>query len=266
MTKLTILPKKDRFTFLNIEDILNSPDQKWIIEGFIPETSLCQLFGPSDIGKSFVVLDMALCVATGTKWLGHDVVQGPVIYVAAEGSRGMKKRIISWLEHHNLHPDCLMENFRMIGEALPLGDPVDVRELIRLIQEKHFPDQGIILIVLDTQARCTADLKEENSEMSKAIAAADRIKNTTGAAVLLIHHTGLTASERARGYSGVFGALDAQASLTGNLQTHRLTLTCYKTKDDEKFKPIPLKLIKVGDSLVSVSRAPMSATQYLKSS
>ena len=131
MTKLTILPKKKRFEYLNIEDILHMPDLKWVIQDIITESSLGQLFGPSGIGKSFVTLDMALCVATGAKWLGtHDVFQGPVIYVAAEGSRGYKKRIISWLDHHNLHQDCLLENFRLIGEALPLSEPGDVRQLI----------------------------------------------------------------------------------------------------------------------------------------
>ena len=263
MTKLKILPKKARFKYLTIEDILAMPDPKWVIQDFITETSLGQLFGPSDIGKSFVVLDMALCVATGTKWLGtHSVVQGPVIYVAAEGSRGMKKRIPAWLEHHGLEPADLMENFRLIGEALPLGNPGDVRTLIRDCKEEVFPDRDLVLIVLDTQARCTVGLNEDKAtEMGLAIDAADRIKNTTGAAVLLLHHIGLQEG-RGRGSTGVYGALDAQASLTGS--NHKLILTCTKTKDDEKFKPIPIQLIKVAKSLVPVSRAPMSAAHYIK--
>ena len=39
------------------------------------------LYGPPGAGKSFVALDFALSVASGRAWHGHEVRQGPVLYV-----------------------------------------------------------------------------------------------------------------------------------------------------------------------------------------
>ena len=239
-----------RFQLLTVEDILALPDPKWVVDKFIPSTSLAQLYGKSGVGKTFVALDVGLSVAAGIEWLGtYEVTQGPVVYVAAEGHRGMKTRVGAWLQHRGREIGDL-EDFRLIGEALPLANPGDVGALIQQVGET-FPDRDLALVVLDTQARCTEGLDENSAkEMGLAVAAADRLKRSTGAAVLLIHHTGYE-NYHPRGSTAVQAALDSQAVIKG--ATQALTLTCEKQKDAEAFAPIRIALIPVGNSLVPVA-------------
>ena len=228
------------------------PDPEWLIDEIIPSTSLAQLYGKSSVGKTFIALDVGLSVAAGIEWLGtHEVTQGPVVYVAAEGHRGMKTRVGAWLQYHGREVGDL-EDFRLIGEALPLANPDDVGALIQQVGET-FPDRDLALVVLDTQARCTAGLDENSAkEMGLALEAADRLKRSTGATVLLLHHTGYE-GDHARGSTAVHAALDSQVSLHGPKKA--LILACTKQKDWEEFDPIRIALIPVGDSLVPVPDA-----------
>lgn len=59
------------------------PEPEWAVPGIIPE-GCCILTGHPKIGKSFLVLDIALAVASGGKVLGIPVEQRPVIYLALE--------------------------------------------------------------------------------------------------------------------------------------------------------------------------------------
>ena len=59
-------------------------------------------FGAAGSGKSFAVLDMALCIASGTPYHGHSVQQGSVFYIAGEGLSGMSRRAAAWQKHHDV--------------------------------------------------------------------------------------------------------------------------------------------------------------------
>lgn len=59
------------------------PDPTWCVPGVIPEGS-CILSGHPKIGKSFLVLGIALAAAGGGSVLGVDVQTRPVLYLALE--------------------------------------------------------------------------------------------------------------------------------------------------------------------------------------
>lgn len=243
-------PPQPRFRLLTTSEVLALPDPEWLIESMLPEGALAQLYGESGLGKSFITLDLALSVAAGRPWLERFTVQqGPVVYVAAEGHVGMKKRIAAWLEYHSAQEEELGD-FRLIGEPLPLGERKDVQALIELSRET-FDQRDHALIVLDTQARCTEGLDENAAkEMGLAVAAADTLKRETGATVLLVHHSGY-AGDHARGSTTVKAALDSQAKLDGKRGS--IQLLCKKQKDAEEFEPIEVALLPVADSLVCVA-------------
>ena len=244
-----------RFQLLTVEEVLALPDPEWLVEGIIPATSMAQLYGKSGLGKTFVALDMALSVAVGTPWLGsYKVRQGPVVYVAAEGLAGMKSRARAWLKHHDHEPAKVID-FRVVGTPVQLVGVNDVEVLTGQV-EATFPGRGLQLVVLDTQARCTVGVEENSAkEMGVALEAADRLRRSTGATVLLLHHTGYE-GDHARGSTAVYAALDSQVSLSGPRKA--LNLTCTKQKEWEEFEPIRVALIPVGGSLVSVLDAPDS--------
>ncbi|MDE7261138.1 MAG: AAA family ATPase [Oscillospiraceae bacterium] len=61
------------------------PPIKFLVDGILPEgTSL--LSASSKIGKSWMVLDLALCLSAGKPFLGHNTNQTGVLYLALEDS------------------------------------------------------------------------------------------------------------------------------------------------------------------------------------
>ncbi len=242
----------ERFELLTVDEVLALPDPDWLIEEVFPASSIAQLYGKSGLGKTFVALDAALSVAAGVPWLGtYQVRQGRVVYVAAEGHRGMKARLQAWLAHHGLDAEGA-HDFRLLGEPVQLGSEDDIGALIRQV-ERTFSGRELGLVVLDTQARCTVGLDENSAkEMGLALEAADHLKRTTGATVLLLHHTGYE-GDHARGSTAVHAALDSQVSLGGPRKA--LELSCTKQKDWEEFSPIRVVLVRVGESLVPVTDA-----------
>src|SRR5947208_15128330 len=60
-------------------------DEIWLVDDWLPERSLFLMAGESHAGKSMVLLELAVSVASGRPFLGqHRVNQGPVLIVAAE--------------------------------------------------------------------------------------------------------------------------------------------------------------------------------------
>jgi len=68
---------------------------------------------------------------------------------------------------------------------------------------------AVQLIVIDTLARCIGSGDENSAQyMSQFLAACDRIRLSTGATVLIVHHVGKSAQAGARGSSALLGAVD----------------------------------------------------------
>ena len=59
------LPRLPPYTFLSYDDILKLEKPKFLIDDLIVENSLSMLWGPSGSYKSFIALDLSLCIALG---------------------------------------------------------------------------------------------------------------------------------------------------------------------------------------------------------
>src|SRR4030065_2503391 len=53
-------------------DLDDLPD--FLIDEIIVENSVHAFYGATGAGKTFAAIDMAMCVATGRKWFGHDTL------------------------------------------------------------------------------------------------------------------------------------------------------------------------------------------------
>ncbi|MEM5373529.1 AAA family ATPase, partial [Paraburkholderia azotifigens] len=121
------------FPLLGLEQLADLGPPEWMVDSVVPEGNVV-IFGPPGSCKSFIALDMALCVASGIDWHGHPVKQGKVVYVASEGARGMHQRVDVWLQQHDLTkwdvPDLLFIPFgvNLLDEsaATKLADTLDV--------------------------------------------------------------------------------------------------------------------------------------------
>lgn len=221
------------------DDVLTIPPPKPLIAGLLDLDSLAVLYGPSGSGKSFVAIDWALSVATGSWWLGHEVSRSPVLYVAAEGVGGLGIRVRAWQDRHNVI-SC--------GETIWLPRAVNLLDggwssaLATIVAEVK-PS----LIVLDTLARCLVGGDENTAkDIGMAVDAADVLRRASRACVLLVHHSGKDVSAGARGSSALKAAMSTEIECTSDDAV--VTLRVTKQKDHVEALPIRLALVPTGDS------------------
>src|SRR4051812_5462453 len=77
-----------RYRLYSDAEIEKLAGPEYLIPGILPRESAAMIYGAAGSTKSFLALDMALCVATGTPWMGRPVQRGCALYVAAEGASG----------------------------------------------------------------------------------------------------------------------------------------------------------------------------------
>jgi hypothetical protein len=236
-------------------DVLSSMDleeleeAESLIEGFLVKESVVRLYGPPKSYKSFVMLDMAGCVGAGIPWAGNRTAMANVLYVVAEGVRGIKRRVRAW-EAQNKRT---MTGVHFYPKAIQLGDRREVRGLIAFAKRG-----GYEFIILDTQARCTVGLEENSaSEMGVVVAALDVLKEVTGACVALVHHSG-AAGGRARGSTAILGALDAEFEVEADKNTMSVNLRTRAQKDLAEARDVEMDLVTPGPGLALAVKARMA--------
>lgn len=231
------------FRFLPLAEVLaaqQAPD--WLIRGYLEADTLAVLFGASGSMKSFVAIDLSFCIATGLTWHGAPVPRpGPVFYIAGEGFRGLAKRIRALMVAHGIQ-DVTAVPLYLSAVPAQLLIPESVEAVIQSVEalaKQHGPPR---FIIIDTLNRCFGPGNENDTEdMTAFVAALDRLRSRFGCAVLVVHHTGLKDTERARGASALKAALDFEYRL--DMNNRQRTLKCTKSKDHDAppaitFEPI----------------------------
>lgn len=238
-------PPPDVFHTFGIEDIITMPPPVWLVEGVITTDGVGGIYGPPGSLKSFLALGMALSVAYGMPWLGRPTVQTGVLYVAAEGVRGLGRRIRAWQRKHKV--ENVDAPFRLLATTVNLTDPAQTAKLIRTaIAAAALEGCHIGLVIIDTVARAMAGADENSAQdMGRFINGCDAIKQTVGCAVLGIHHSGKDKDRGARGSSAFLGAMDMLARIERSETSNTVTMTIEKQKDDEEGAPITLEVQKI---------------------
>lgn len=218
------------------------PPPEPLIDDWLDLESLAVLYGRPGGGKSFLAIDYALHVATGSWWQGHETVAGNVLYVAAEGRRGLGIRQRAWRLHNRHHNP--VDRIHWLPRAVNLLDPVYAAALIQIADDLR-PQ----LVVIDTLARSMVGGDENaGKDMGRVIEAADTIKHRTGACILIVHHSGKDQTAGARGHSSLLGAVDTELELK-NGGDGIITLANTKQKESGEQPPMRLRLAPAGDSV-----------------
>ena len=229
--------KKTRFSIIDADTFSSTfPEAEYFIEGVLPKNGLVGIIGASGSGKSFFAIDMVAHIATAQPWRGMEVEAGKVVYIAAEGAEGIRKRLAAYRHQHGIN---FCDQFGMICEAPNLLSE-DPKELATAILNAG----GADVIVIDTLAQTTPGGDENASkDMGKAIESCHHLANATGALVILVHHHGKTAGRGARGWSGIKAALDTEITVSREDEERSAQIT--KQKDGEEGQVFPFKLMPV---------------------
>jgi hypothetical protein len=203
------------FGFTRVGELGPLKPTQWLIKHYVETDSLALLFGDPGCGKSFLAVDMACAIATGSDWHGHKVRQGAVFYIAGEGLNNIQKRFRAWEIRHQIElADAPIFVSHHAAQFCTLDSAQEVSDAIRTLADKTGAQP--VMIVIDTLARNFGGADENSTQdMNLFVTHLDgALKVPFKACVLVVHHTGHADKGRARGAMALKGALDAEYSLT----------------------------------------------------
>lgn len=196
-----VIPK-----FITLEELLRRTVERepWLVDGIWVRGSIGVLTGNPKVGKSFLVCDLAVSVATGKPFLGEFAVRrcGAVVYLPKEDTladlqdRFAKILLAKGLGGGGEFPKIYLPP--VINMPVSLNSRQDfvlsdlqVELLIRHMEEQSRGGSMPELVILDPVLRMLdegADLWRAEVVATKIFNLADRIRRSTGAAVLIVHH------------------------------------------------------------------------------
>jgi len=225
------------FEFVPVGALLTSPAPvEYLVDELIEHPSMALVFGPPGAGKSFATLAMAASVATGTPWLGRDVKQGAVFYLAGEGHAGIGRRLKGWELHHGVE----LANAPLYVSKVPaalMGKASALSVEAAIVAMTKATGISPAMVVIDTLARNMGDGDENsNADIGRFVHHIDALRLRLGITVVVVHHTGHQDTGRARGGSALNAAMDVSFLVDG------LSVTQTKTKEGANAAPIGIEL------------------------
>jgi hypothetical protein len=205
-------PAPRRRGLLTLEELLALPDPEWLVKGVFQERGLAVIGGKPGTHKSRIALDLSLAIIHGADWRGISTKGGSVVYVAAEGGDGLKDRVEAWKTYHG--DVSAQHKFWVFNERLNIiRDP---RAVDLFLGDLAASGVRPALVVIDTLASCMIGGDENHPrDMGQFVHDCDCIKQETGAAVLVVHHTDKM-GKSIRGSSVLEGAADTILMVTNS--------------------------------------------------
>lgn len=187
-----------------------------IIPGVLGAGGLAMMISDPKAGKTWLTLELVVCVATGANLFGRYPVElpGRILYIATEGSReGTLARLRAVARGHALDVDHVLAEVDFIWRrGVQLDDETFVGELVRRAWRYR-------LIIVDVLVEAWRGNENHSAEVSKLMR---RLRPATdaGATVLLLHHLAKQQADdhrsiwqRIRGSTAFFGAFDSGIGL-----------------------------------------------------
>jgi hypothetical protein len=207
---------------------------EWLKRDEIERNVIAVLSGPRGAGKSAQAENwyMYTCVELGL----------PVLVLTAEGT-GTDRHVQGWLDKFAPTVNAKTLPLRVVEQRLDLNS-ADGRKLVyeELAAMRAEFGENPALCVVDTYSKYSGALKHnDNSEVSAFVGGLDRaIRRPFGCTVLLVAHTGLSDTTRARGASSLEADTDAAYVLTKDRGI--VSLTRERFKDSPELPPLKYRL------------------------
>lgn len=235
-------PERKGSAFVTLSDMLKStPPLIWAIDGLIEARTYGNIFGDSNVGKSFMAVDMACCLASGIDWRGRKVDQGRVLYISGEGHTGIARRIHGWLQYNR--PDRWDFPLSVSERNLALTTEEGLQELYEEVAFHHANGEQIKYLFLDTLSRVFTGV-EQNDQMGmqRIVEILDKMRRDIGCTTFVIHHSAKDKSNDSKGAMDFNAALDWVFGLR-EIKGGKVEFWCRKMRDGKRVDPMQFRLI-----------------------
>jgi len=190
----------------------NLPPVRYLVEGTLPEgTGL--LTAASKIGKSWMVLDLGLCIASGELFLGRKTDASGVLYLALEDSLHRLQSRMKKILGDRTPP----EQFYFTTEAPKLDNG-----LLDTLDDHLKKHQDTKLVIIDTLQKVRGQALPRESGYAQDYREMETIKafmDKRGVSVLFVHHNRKMKDDddpfnMISGTNGIMGAVDTIWTIT----------------------------------------------------
>lgn len=211
--------------------------ETWIVKNLLARGDLIVLVGPPNVGKSFFAISLGCHIAEGAAFYGRRTCRAAVLCLVAEGGPGYLKRLVAVKRTRGIE-DSAVPFFAVTAPLCLAGEQPDTDAVIAVAREvETAAGLPVGLIMVDTLARALGGVSENDSEgMGDLLRNVAAIQSATGAAVLLVAHTGKDAGKGIRGHSSLPAAADVVLMVSEGV------VTIAKARDTERAAPMQFRL------------------------
>jgi len=154
-----------------------------LIQGVLHQGSKMIMGGASKGRKSWMLLDLAVCVSEGLEWWGFNTTKTPTLYLNLEIQEAFAAKRLDWIkETHQLTalPNLKLWNLR--------GYATGLDELQPLISDQ-LANHHVGLLILDPLYKMLGSTEEnDNTDMAQMMNLLESIAVQHGCAVVFAHH------------------------------------------------------------------------------
>jgi len=205
---------------VRVSEISSADDtERWLIEGLWGASSVGVIGGAPKCSKTWLGLDMALSVATGTPCLGRYAVpeRGPVlIYLAEDALPVVRERVAGMARHRGLDLESV-DIHVITASTLRLDLEPHCAQLLETARRLR-PR----LLVLDPLVRLHRIDENNAGEVAKLLAYFRSLQRQLDLSVILVHHTRKNAAGGVAAGQGLRGSSDLHAFGDSNLYLRRV--------------------------------------------
>ena len=179
---------------------LDAPARVHLLEGLIAPGEFSVWWGGPKCGKTFLLARLGYGLSLGRGMWGRVRPAVPVLYLAAEGAGGFRRRVAALADEWATHP---------AGSTSSRNRPICSPRSRRRARHRAAKATSARLVVVDTLARVMpGGNKDRAQDMGAVIANFDRIREEAGAHVAVVHHGLKNGGELPRGSGALVGAAD----------------------------------------------------------
>jgi RecA-family ATPase len=210
------------------------------VENLLTVGACSVVYGPSNSGKSFYVLDLAAHVASNKTYRGNMLVEGGVVvYVTLEGQSSFDNRIAALKATGKMSPNA---ELHVVKVPVDLLEAADCSALIAAMYPLDL--FGVVrLVIVDTLSRAMPGGDENSAvDMTALIQSMDHIRKATGAHIMLVHHCGKDEAKGARGHTSLRAAVDTEIEILSAEVPGKIVARVKKQRDLECIPPMVFSL------------------------